>query len=102
MKKDHFLLEILHRLLKPRKTGFSDRDAQDSAAMLKKVLFMVEDTDEFELGCDEVFELMDLYVELEARGEDVQTLFPFVKKHLDRCQDCREEYEALASILSAG
>lgn len=62
---------------------------------------MVENTDEVEIGCDEVFKLIDQYVELEAQGENVADLLPFVKKHLDRCRDCHEEYEALVTVLEA-
>jgi len=62
---------------------------------------MVADTDEVEISCDDVFELLDSYVELEARGEDVARLLPLVKKHLERCMDCREEFEALRRIIQA-
>ena len=62
---------------------------------------MVNDTDEIEISCDDVLDLLDQYVELEAQGEDVAHLFPLLKKHLDRCRDCHEEYEALTRILAA-
>jgi len=45
--------------------------------------------------------MLDRYVELEARGEDVAHLFPPLMKHLERCKDCREEYEALRRIMQA-
>ena len=66
-----------------------------------KLLRMVENTDEVEIGCDEVFALLDQYVELESHGEQVARLLPLVKSHLDKCRDCREEYEALVRILAA-
>ncbi len=66
-----------------------------------KLLQMVENTDDVEIPCDEVFDLLDQYVECEARGEDLAVLLPLVKKHLDRCRDCHEEYEALARIIEA-
>jgi hypothetical protein len=62
---------------------------------------MAADTDEMELSCDEVLELLDRYVEMEASGEDAAALFPLVKRHLDRCRDCLEEYQALKRILKA-
>ncbi len=62
---------------------------------------MVEDTDEVELSCDEILEMLDQYVELEARGEDAASLLPLVKKHLDKCKDCHEEYEALVRVIEA-
>lgn len=68
---------------------------------MRKLLVMVENTDDVEIGCDEVFDVLDQYVELEAHGEDVTKLLPLVRKHLDRCLDCREEYEALVKVLNA-
>lgn len=65
------------------------------------LLDMVKNTDELEIGCDQVFEMLDQYVELEARGEDVAHLLPLVKRHLDKCRDCYEEYEALARAYEA-
>lgn len=69
--------------------------------MLSKLLQMVANTDEVEISCDELFELLDRYVEMEVSGEDAAVLLPLVKKHLDRCMDCHEEYEALLRILQA-
>ncbi len=62
---------------------------------------MAADTDEVELSCDEVLELLDRYLEMEARGEGAAVLFPLVKRHLDKCRDCLEEYQALKRILKA-
>jgi len=62
---------------------------------------MLQHTHEAEIPCDEVFELLDQYAELVARNEDAAALLPLVQDHLDRCRDCREEYEALARIIAA-
>ena len=69
--------------------------------MMGKLFQMVENTDEVELSCDEVFDLMDQYVESDVRGEDAAKLLPLVQKHLERCRDCHEEYEALARVIEA-
>jgi len=69
--------------------------------MMGNLLDMVKNTDEIEIGCDQVFEMLDQYVELEARGEDVAHLLPLVKQHLDKCRDCYEEYEALVRAYEA-
>lgn len=65
----------------------------------KKMLRMIENTQEEELSCDEVFGLLDVYAEMALRGEDVTEHLPLVKHHLDMCPDCREEYEAVMRIL---
>lgn len=67
--------------------------------LLQKLLHMLSLTEERELGCGEVFELMDYYVELEQAGENVQALLPQVAQHLRICPECAEEYEALRAIM---
>jgi hypothetical protein len=56
-------------------------------------------TDEQEISCDEVFALVDEYAEASQRGEDVASLKPLIRHHLDMCHDCDEEYQALLRIL---
>jgi hypothetical protein len=56
-------------------------------------------TREEEYSCDEANRLIDQYAEMVARGEDPSALLPLVRRHLDFCPDCREEYEVLLRIL---
>ncbi len=74
---------------------------EEDAAMTVKFLKMLEMTEEQEFSCDEVYDLVDQYVELQARGQDVEHAMPLVKKHLDMCRGCFEEYEALLLALEA-
>lgn len=74
---------------------------QQDAALLGSLFQMAENSDEIEITCDEVFALLDVYVELEARGENAAVLLPLVRKHLDKCRDCHEEYEALVRVVQA-
>jgi hypothetical protein len=53
---------------------------------------------EHEVGCDECFELIDEYVELELAGADAQARLPGVWAHFDGCPACREEHEALLEL----
>jgi hypothetical protein len=53
-----------------------------------------------EVGCDECFEQLDRYVELELAGEDADTAIPGLRAHLDGCPACREEYESLCALVS--
>jgi hypothetical protein len=62
---------------------------------LEKVVRMVSGTREEELNCDECFEQLDRYVEMELSGLNPAEAMPLVKDHLDKCGDCREEFEAL-------
>ena len=55
----------------------------------------------FEVGCDECFELLDEFVELELAGVDVDRRMPGLRAHLDGCPACREEHEALRDLVSS-
>ena len=65
----------------------------------EKFAMMLEMTEDEELGCEEVYFLIDRYAELLQRGEAPKKLMPLVEKHLAMCGDCREELEALLRIL---
>ena len=52
-----------------------------------------------ELTCEECFEQLDRYVELELAGGDTDTAFPGFRPHLDGCPACREEHESLCALV---
>jgi predicted anti-sigma-YlaC factor YlaD len=54
-----------------------------------------------EVGCDECFDELDRYVELERGGRDADRLVPGLRAHLRGCPACREEYESLRALLEA-
>ncbi len=62
---------------------------------------MIAETAEEEIGCEEVYDLLDQYAEITARGEDPAVLLPLVMHHLRLCICCRQELEALLRILQA-
>ncbi len=66
---------------------------------LDKILMAVSHTREEEIGCDECFELLDRFVETELSGLDAARAMPLVEDHLQKCGDCREEFEALLEAL---
>ncbi len=72
-----------------------DADRDD----LEKIVMAVSRTREEEIGCDECFERLDRFVEMELSGLDVAAAMPLVEDHLDKCGDCREEFEALLEAL---
>jgi hypothetical protein len=51
-----------------------------------------------EIGCDECFEQLDRYVDLELAGHDADGVLPGVRAHLDGCPACREEHESLRAL----
>ncbi len=58
-------------------------------------------TQQQEISCDDVHELLDQYTEKAIAGEDVSSILPFVHLHLTMCPDCHEEYNALRRILES-
>jgi transcriptional regulator CtsR len=66
----------------------------------KKMVEMILKTQEVELSCDEVHEILDHYTEMALAGKDIAKLLPSVHHHLHMCPDCIEEYEALKRILN--
>ncbi len=70
-----------------------------SEELLERLIRSLEHTDDEELSCDEVFALVDEYAEAEQRGEDVAHLKPLLRRHLDMCRECEEEYQALLQVL---
>lgn len=67
--------------------------------MMVKLLQSLAMTEEHEISCDEVFAVLDQFVEAVHRGENVLIFMPLVRQHLDMCPDCRAEYEALLNML---
>jgi hypothetical protein len=53
-----------------------------------------------EIGCDECFEQLDRYVDLELAGHDADGAVPGLRAHLDGCPACREEHESLRAFVS--
>ena len=66
---------------------------------LKKMVLILTNTHARELSCDECFDEIDRFAEMELVGKSAAEAMPLVQDHLERCQDCREEYEALMTAL---
>jgi hypothetical protein len=52
-----------------------------------------------ELGCDECFDELDRYVELELSGADADAAIPGMHAHLEGCPACREEHQSLRELV---
>jgi hypothetical protein len=53
-----------------------------------------------DIGCEECFERLDEYVELELRGANANARIPGMRAHLRGCPACNEEHESLRALLS--
>jgi hypothetical protein len=54
-----------------------------------------------ELTCDECFEQLDRYVELELGDRDADAAVPGMAAHLEGCPTCREDRDSLRALLEA-
>jgi len=68
-------------------------------ADLKRSLTRLLGPGEPEVGCDECFDYLDRYVELELAGADADADVPGLGTHLAGCPACREEYESLRALV---
>ncbi|HZC01165.1 MAG TPA: hypothetical protein VE844_07335 [Gammaproteobacteria bacterium] len=64
-----------------------------------KLVRVVAETREVEIGCDECFERLDSFAETELSGVDARAAMPLVGDHLEKCADCRNKFEALLTAL---
>ena len=64
-----------------------------------KLVKVVAETHETEIGCDECFEQLDSFAETEISGAEASVALPLVGDHLDKCADCHSKFEALLRAL---
>ena len=70
-------------------------------ATLKRIVHSALTARPDEIGCDDCFEQLNQFAEMVLAGKDVAEAMPLVQDHLNRCRDCREEFEALLAALRA-
>ena len=68
--------------------------APDVEAALRRLLGPAQ----HEVGCDECFDQIDGYVELELAGAPAHELMPALRAHIDGCPACAEEHESLRAL----
>ena len=53
-----------------------------------------------QVTCEECFELLDRYVDLEIAGEDADRRLPGMRAHLEGCPACHEDHASLRDFVS--
>ena len=53
-----------------------------------------------EISCEECFEQLDRYVELELAGEPADEQVPGMRAHLQGCPACGEDHESLLTFVA--
>jgi hypothetical protein len=74
------------------------QEPTDTNTTIKRLLGPAER----ELLCDECFEKIDRYVDLELRGGNADEAIPGMRAHLEGCPACLEEYDSLRELAGAG
>jgi hypothetical protein len=54
-----------------------------------------------ELSCEECFEQLDRYVELELAGRRADEAVPGMRAHLEGCPACHDDHESLRDYVSS-
>jgi hypothetical protein len=54
-----------------------------------------------EVTCEECFEQLDRYVELERSDDDADAAVPGMREHLHGCPACAEDHDSLTALLDA-
>lgn len=67
----------------------------------KHLLQAVLGPSEPELTCEECFEQLDRYVELELAGADADQLVPGMRPHLQGCPACSEDHGSLLAFVES-
>jgi hypothetical protein len=75
----------------------SDRGMSRPAEMLSRLLGPGAP----ELTCEECFELLDQYVELELAGHAADAAVPGMRAHLQGCPACHEDHDTLAAFVGS-
>ena len=55
-----------------------------------------------ELLCDECFEKLDEYVDLQLGGAAADDEIPGMRAHLEGCPACHEDYDSLRALVQDG
>ena len=53
-----------------------------------------------QVTCEQCFELIDEYFDIEVQGLDADARIPGMRPHLDGCPACREEHESLRELAA--
>jgi hypothetical protein len=75
----------------------SETPNRDEARLLKRLLGPAGP----EISCEECFEQLDRYVELELSGADADAAIPGMDAHLEGCPACGEDHRSLRALVEA-
>jgi hypothetical protein len=99
--KTNWLSKFLIKLTGSQMPGIGSGRAPADPDTVKQMVRGIVSTRSEEIGCEECFQQVDRFADRVLAGQDAADAMPLVQDHLDRCHDCREEFEALLEALKA-
>lgn len=66
---------------------------------IKKLIKAAFNSHTDEIGCDDCFDELHEFAEMKLEGKSPEEAMPLVQDHLERCGECREEFEALLEAM---
>ncbi len=72
-------------------------ELQDEVVL--KLLQILERVRAEDMSCDDLYALLDQFVEREVHSKDAAKIMPLIREHLDMCPPCYEVYESLLTVL---
>ena len=72
---------------------------QSKREIIRQLVLSIVTAHPDEIDCGECFELLDRFAEMTLSGVKAANVLPLVQDHLERCDDCREEFAALVAAL---
>ncbi|NOH03851.1 MAG: hypothetical protein HND47_18745 [Chloroflexi bacterium] len=76
-----------------------DPQPQMTDEVVVKFLNVLEQARAEDCSCTDIYARLDEFVENELKGVDAEKVAPLIREHLDICNECCEEYEALLSVI---
>jgi hypothetical protein len=68
---------------------------------LKNFISKIAATRPDEIGCEDCYEQLSLFADMLRDGKDPAKVMPLMQHHLEMCNICGEEFEALVQALEA-
>jgi hypothetical protein len=75
----------------------NNRELEGRRLLLARLLGPAEP----EATCEECFDQLDRYVDLQLAGGETDRLMPGFRAHLDGCPACLEDYESLRAFVAS-
>ena len=91
------LKKIIHAIIPTRRKRPALLDLPMLKGLVRDIMTALPD----ELGCDECLDQLDRFIELVLADKNAAEAMPLVQDHLERCGDCREEFQGLLAALQA-